>query len=477
MDSTFDNNYELSIRPKRKVDSLLLHIIRNLFGIAMKEETKPEHPSHSQNYLDIAGVMFIALDTSGVVSYANRKTAEVLDYPLNEIIGKNWFDHFLPHAQVTEVKRVFEELISGKLEMVEFYENPVVTKKKEVRQISWHNAILKDENNQTTGLLTSGEDITEQRMAEQQLKDSETKFRGIFDHANIAIAITDKKGAIVEVNKEFEKLLGYDRQTLLTMNYAHFTHPDDYKKEKVLVQKVTNNEIDCYRLEKRYLHKSGDIIWVDLSVSCKRNADGETDLVFAMILDITQSKTDSLRIKALERLNTKLLENAPDGVAVKNQRNKLIYASPNAYRQFGYQNDDLMGKSLDEYLHPDDKTHVTQVLEKIKTNPKERETIQYRFINAEKKYRWLEVTFTNLLDDKSVKGIVLNFKDITERKRANEEITRHRNHLEEMVAERTKELEEKNKELERFNRLFVGREFRIKELREEIKKLQTKLEA
>jgi len=92
------------------------------------EEATREQRERAQTYLDIAGVMFVALDTAGTVTLANRKTGEVLGYAEEEIVGKNWFDTFLPERQREAVKEVSERIIRGEIEPLEYYENPVLTK-------------------------------------------------------------------------------------------------------------------------------------------------------------------------------------------------------------------------------------------------------------------------------------------------------------------------------------------------------------
>jgi PAS domain S-box-containing protein len=121
--------------------------------------------------------MFIAIDADQQVTLVNKKGCEILGYKEQDIIGKNWFDNFLPEAVRDEVKSVFTKLITREVKPVEYFENPVLTKSGEKRIIAWHNTILKDETGMTLGILSSGEDITERKQAEEALRKSEEQLR------------------------------------------------------------------------------------------------------------------------------------------------------------------------------------------------------------------------------------------------------------------------------------------------------------
>ena len=102
--------------------------------------------------------------------------------------------------------------------------------------------------------------------------------------------------------------------------------------------------------------------------------------------------------------------------------------------------------------------------------------MEYRIIDAKGKQKFVLEMGTGTFEGKQLQFLEGFIMDITERKQADEKILRNQDHLEELVKERTKDIEAKNKELERFNKLFVGREFRIKELRDQVKELGKRLQ-
>jgi|GEM_PF-6449249 len=120
----------------------------------------------AQRYLDIVEAIIVALDRDGRVTLINRKGTQVLGLDMPDIVGKKWFEVFLPSDERFETSRFFEMLIAGNIETVEYHENSLVTASGEKRDIAWHNSIVRDDRGVIIGTLSSGEDITERKRAE-----------------------------------------------------------------------------------------------------------------------------------------------------------------------------------------------------------------------------------------------------------------------------------------------------------------------
>ena len=156
---------------KGQVDaSTLSRAIRYAVERKRAEEALREERDRAQGYLDVAEVMLLVVDADERVALVNRKGCQTLRYEEEEILGQNWFDRFVPERLRDEVRGVFRRLMAGDVEPVEHHENPVVTKGGEERIIAWHNALLTDEAGNVTGTLSSAEDITERKQAEEQLR-------------------------------------------------------------------------------------------------------------------------------------------------------------------------------------------------------------------------------------------------------------------------------------------------------------------
>jgi PAS domain S-box-containing protein len=140
---------------------------KGLWGKLLEERNK------AQQYLNIAGVIIVAIDKKGIVTLINKKGCDVLGYKEEELNGHNWYNLCVPERDRKERKEEFLKVMAGKSEMVEDYENAVLTKSGKERIIAWHNTLITDEKGQITGTLSSGEDITVRKQTEEELMRSE----------------------------------------------------------------------------------------------------------------------------------------------------------------------------------------------------------------------------------------------------------------------------------------------------------------
>ncbi len=140
---------------------------KGLWGKLRQERNK------AQQYLNIAGVIIVAINDKGIITLINKKGCDVLDYEEKELMGKNWYDLCVPERERKERKESHKRLMSGNHDVVEDYENSILTKSGEERIIAWHNTLIKDEKGHTIGTLSSGADITEKKQTEEELIRSE----------------------------------------------------------------------------------------------------------------------------------------------------------------------------------------------------------------------------------------------------------------------------------------------------------------
>ncbi len=128
------------------------------------EEALREERDKVQKYLDVVGVMLVVIDANRKVTLINKKGCEFLRYKEEEVMGKNWFENFVPEGVRDEVVAAFDKLMAGEIKSVEYFENPILTKAGGELFIAWHNTVLTDETGKIIGVLSSGEDITVRRL-------------------------------------------------------------------------------------------------------------------------------------------------------------------------------------------------------------------------------------------------------------------------------------------------------------------------
>jgi PAS domain S-box-containing protein/putative nucleotidyltransferase with HDIG domain len=252
----------------------------------------------AQQCLDIAGVMILALNDEGRISLINKKGCEILGYQEEEIIGRDWFEICLPSVNCGEVKNVFDRLKAGNHEALKYYENQVLTKTGLKRLIAFHNTLLRDQSGEVTGILCSGEDITERRQAETALRESEAQFRAIFDQAAVGVALVDSPtGGFLKINQKFCDILGLTPEETTGKNFMAIIHPDDLQSILDKMHKLQYGGVRYFSRETRFCQKDGVPVSVNLTVSAVQEMPEATKYYIAVVEDITQRQRAEIEVR------------------------------------------------------------------------------------------------------------------------------------------------------------------------------------
>lgn len=155
-------------------------------------------------YLDLFEDIFIAVNNDGEIEYANRSAAELFEYTKEEMVGKNWFDNFMPAFIGGNMKNAFSDLDNPDLEPEEYFEIPVLTKGGTEKKVGWKNRLIREAGKIT--LLTCGKDITERSAQEKGISDAKLFLKAVLDVIPYSIAILDETGKVIVVNKEWRAL-------------------------------------------------------------------------------------------------------------------------------------------------------------------------------------------------------------------------------------------------------------------------------
>lgn len=260
--------------------------------VAEKLLKKERDKAHK--YLNVAGVIILALDTNGIVSLINNKGCETLGYDEEYIIGKNWFNNFVPLADKQKLATKFAKIISGENNLsFENGENKIITRSGQERSISWQNTLLFDDNGTITGSLSSGQDITERRVVEASYFESEEKYKLLFEKTNDPVLLIGRSDTFVDCNNAALNILGLnDKNELIG------TPPDDLSplkqpdgklsiiKASEMIDKARREGFN--RFEWLHINKNKEPFFVDVSLTSIPISG--VDYLYVVWRDISEKK-------------------------------------------------------------------------------------------------------------------------------------------------------------------------------------------
>ncbi len=290
-----------------RVDVLPQYLSRLLVDRKTLEDRLKQERNLWRKYLDIADVILIVIGPDEKIQLMNRKGCDLTGYEEKEVTGKNWFDTFVPSDRRDELRAAFHRMLQGEIEILEYYENPIITRSGEVRIISWHNTVLRDEKGGITGTLSSGEDITRRREAEEH-------YRDLFENAEEGIFLTTFEGRLIHVNPAYARILGYNSPEELMSSVQNITeHYTDPEKRRIMIDRIKKNgNIKGYELQIK--RRDGRKAWVLASARMVRNSRGV--YLEGMIEDITQRKQAEKDLRKSMRRLRGAMEGAIHAVAM-----------------------------------------------------------------------------------------------------------------------------------------------------------------
>jgi PAS domain S-box-containing protein len=197
-------------------------------------------------------------------------------------------------------------------------------------------------------------EILERNKIEKALRESEKRFRAIFDNAGVGIDLLDAEGRIAQANQSLLNIVGYSFEELRELTFLGITHPDDRDISERSLKALDAGERNAYRLEKRYLRRDGSLVWCELSTSSIRDADGKRIGTIGVIEDVSERKRAEEALRDSEARLNSILAASPVGIAVLKDR-KLTWVNDVGLKMFGYEsNVEVVGKSTNIFYPSQD---------------------------------------------------------------------------------------------------------------------------
>jgi len=275
-------------------------------------------------------------------------------------------------------------------------------------------------------------ELKKQKDYEIKIKESGNKFRSLYHYSNIGIVLADGKGNIMEANPEFYKMTGYSAGELSRMNFADITHPDDLNDELQLIEKLKDNKIDNYRIEKRYIIKNGTVRWIDLALAVRRNSHEEVFMFIAMLMDITDYKLSELSLKNSKTFTTNILKNMPVGINVFDTHFNYVIFNKSMEKYASCTSADVIGKKALEVFPFIKEKGLDKLMEKALQG----ETVMspdYDITDNTGRKRWYSsIYYPNIDIHGKIIGIISQVTDVTERKNYEQNLVEQKDNYEKL---------------------------------------------
>lgn len=208
-----------------------------------------------------------------------------------------------------------------------------------------------DEHGQVRGVITVFTDITERHALETQLRESEQRFFHAFQHAAIGMALLRPDGRFMRVNAALCAMLGYTEHELLALAWQQVTHPDDIDASKTLATQIYDGSLEAYHTDKRYMHRDGHTVHVQISVSLVRSDAGQPLYVVAQIQDVSQRKHFEEALFRERQLAEVTLNSIGDAVITTDLALHVTSLNPIAEAMTGWSSHEAKGRLMDEIFH------------------------------------------------------------------------------------------------------------------------------
>ncbi len=259
------------------------------------------------------------------------------------------------------------------------------------------------------------EDITDRKKSETALRESEAQFRSTFEQTTVAMSMVTLDGQFMRVNQAFSHLLGYEQEELVGQSSRLVTHPDDWPLSEQYLAKSQVSDTKNIQFEKRYVHKSGRVVWVNLSSTVIRDSSGNPRYFITQIQDITEQKSAEEALHLREKIFTHSL----DMLFVAGFDGYFKILNPAWESNLGWEISELTGKPWIEFVHPDDRESTQKSTLTLTENNNEILQFENRYICKDGRYRWLSWNSYPYPKESIIVGVA---RDITEKRALDESL-------------------------------------------------------
>lgn len=273
-------------------------------------------------------------------------------------------------------------------------------------------------------LVGISREISQQKEMELTMLECQERFLNIMDQAAVGIAQLSLDGQFLWANSGFGKIIGYSESELLNMKFQDLTQGADLDSDQELYQALINDLIPKFSREKRYIHKSGAVVWGNVTVSLARNSEGKPKYFVAVLTDISDRKRTEQALQDSEHRYYSLMQISPVGIFHLDANGECVYANPHACEIAGLGLLDMLGEGWIQNVHPEDRLMVLEKLQQLHNAPQnahQKVTGKYRFLRNNNQVVWvLSEALAQFGKENQITGYVWTITNINELKATEE---------------------------------------------------------
>lgn len=386
----------------------------------------------------------VCVDSEGRIVYLNPAAEELWGLPADTACGTEMAELLVPEDRREPFRRAFRDMASSAVEGAFRMRRRFLSERSDGSSFVAEVSITSLTHEGEKYYLAVARDVTDQHRMEESLREARERYRILHDNAQFAVFSYDRNLILTDINRVVSDLLGYPEEELLGRNVLELglLHPEDYPRVAAAMGQLFAGH-SATREDLRFLRKDGSMIVAHVigvplvdehgevleimniahDVTEQRRLEEELEARRRSLEEAVQQRTQELeeamqRLERSERYFRALTENAYDLIAVLDGDLRIRYLSLSVQRISGYTLEEVAGKSGLDFIHPDD---LPGLVERFTAQLEKRgvtERAAYRWRHKDGTYRWQEAVACNLLDDPAVQGIVVNARDITERREA-----------------------------------------------------------